>query len=282
MRNVREEYRRSKAHPHRLAIFVRDWFIPPNFWPLLRLFGKSLFVFLLRSRQVHQERAVVASLPVTRFAKVSDIVWVPLEKVRSWRALAFTVEQHPFVRFFQGDCDALESFAAHSEPKDAMGLVFLESSRGRVGLLGDPPWGQKRPYPWERGNPLDTKHPFPANKTDDDENRETLCGVKASIDKWGFRLLRQNPSPNYLFLYNDEGDGDYRVILADGNHRVSYLAHLGWPQIPMRPAGMKEVRLSELDSAPGVLDGSFTKEEARLVFMAHFRDPHELLLPDWR
>jgi hypothetical protein len=45
---------------------------------------------------------------------------------------------------------------------------------------------------------------------------------------------------------------------------------------------MKEVRLSELDSAPGVLDGSYTKEEARLVFMAYFRDPHEVLLPDWR
>ncbi len=264
----------------RLVIFVRDWFIPPNFWSLLR---KSLF--LLRSRQVHQERAVVASLPVTRFAKVSDIVWVPLEKVRSWRAWAFTVEQHPFVRFFQGDCDALESFLAHHQPKDAMEWVFLESSRGRVGLLGDPPWGQKRRYPWERGFPLDTKHPFGAINPADEE-RERLCRVKASIDKWGFRLLRQDPSPDYLFLlYNDEADGDYRVLVRDGNHRVSYLAHLGWPLIPMSvmsPFGMKEVRLSELDSAPGVLDGSFTKEEARLVFMAHFRDPHEVLLPDWR
>jgi hypothetical protein len=146
------------------------------------------------------------------------------------------------------------------------------------------PWGgggRGRPYPWGEDYPHETKHPFfPIFNPDDDAKKLRL--VKSSAEKWGFRLLRKNPSPTYLFLYNDEADVDYRVLILDGNHRVSFLAHLGWPLIPMRPAGMKEVRLSELDSAPGVLDGSYTKEEARLVFMAHFRDPHEVLLPDSR
>jgi hypothetical protein len=155
---------------------------------------------------------------VIRFAKVTDIVWVPLEKVRANRALAFTVEQHPFLRYFQGDCDSLESFAAHSQPKDAMEWAFLESSRRRVGVLADP-LGRGRPYPWGEDSPLDTKHFFFPVFADRDA--KALCRVKASVDKWGFRLLRQNPEPIYLFLYNDEADVDYRVLVLEGNHRVS-------------------------------------------------------------
>ncbi len=45
--------------------------------------------------------------------------------------------------------------------------------------------------------------------------------------------------------------------------------------------GDREIRLSDLEHWPGVLEGSFTAEEARSVFMAFFRSPDDSLASGW-
>ena len=115
------------------------------------------------------------------------------------------------------------------------------------------------------------------------DQAERLGNIRKSIERKGY-IVRQEELPWFSLLLRDR-DGeisDYRVLVMHGNHRVAVLAHLGWELIPMAPIPTmlpNEIRLSEINSWPGVLDGSYSINQATAVFLAFFRDAEEQIVP---
>ncbi len=240
------------------------------------------------SRRVEPGDALPATMKDLQTAVSGEILWVRPEKIRNAVAQGLTIQQHPYVRYYEDGSASLEAYYAQHQPKDSIGLVFAQGPRDEVGQvrgnLDDDyrvrlaPWFPEAIFPgasqWE--GPLDGDKMFV-------EVRQ-LEKVKVSVEKHGMWIALKDPEPSYYLLVNDESldEEDYRVIIDGGSHRVAFLAHSGWPLLPVSPAKHLEVSLSGLDQWPGVLDGSFTRDEARNFFMAFFPDPHENLLPNWR
>lgn len=117
-----------------------------------------------------------------------------------------------------------------------------------------------------------------------------LDSVRNCISHFGLMKAPGTDFINFRLIINDESPEapDYRVVIVGGQHRVAYLAFMGWSIIPMVPASGpiaeasdREVRLSDLRNWPGVLDGTFSEEAARSYFLAFFRDSTSSLLAGW-
>jgi hypothetical protein len=284
----------------RVKSFLRDWVIPPKFYVS---FVAAKQVFSVRNpqffyaplgvpgRRMDPESAIPASLYDLRTAVPGDICWVPVEKIRTETAIALTAEQHPFVRYFRDGRDSLNRFYNLHRPNNSGELLFLGVWRDDVGRLATTVTGgeQFRLTPWSRGYwDLSYKQNQwfgPANHQKLSREASQLDRAKLSLEKHGLWMAYESPEPNFFeLLINDLSGGpdDFRVTQGEGKHRASFLAYSGWPMIPMSPQHpSQEVRLSDVENWPGVLDGRFTKEEARAFFLAFFRDPHGILLPDW-
>lgn len=72
-------------------------------------------------------------------------------------------------------------------------------------------------------------------------------------------------------------DGDFRVFVSSGKHRVVALLALGWKSIPVQlgpPKVPPMVRRREVDEWPGVRGGTHTREEALAEFDGIFSTVH--------
>jgi len=235
--------------------------------------------------QVRLNSANQATLFQLRKAVRGEIVWISVDKVRTDMAKALTPQQHPYVRFFAEGKACLEEFFKLNHPRNSLESVFVFGSREDVGAI---PEKSRRDA---RGNQLYRKLPWSSETLAESQwiggsvgwEIEQLERIKRSVTKKGLWIEQNALEPGFWLFVNDETGGleDFRVVLWGGNHRVAVLAYLQWPLIPMSPSGRTEVRLSDLETWPGVIDGSFTKEEARICFMAFFRSPDEGLLPGW-
>jgi len=115
------------------------------------------------------------------------------------------------------------------------------------------------------------------------DEAQRLDKILKSVQKRGY-ILNHAELPWFSVLLNDSENGipDYRVLVQHGNHRVAVLAHLGWELIPMAPLPtmlVNEIRLSDIGNWPGVLEGTFSIDEAKARFMAFFRDVEEGIIP---
>lgn len=240
-------------------------------------------------RRVNPDFGFPTKLDNLRRARPGDTCWVAVEKIRCDYGAALTAEQHHFVRYFRDGKDSIAKFYDVHQPKNSMEFVFLGVGvwRDDVGHLPTTAEGGFWSNPWysRRVLPGISQWLGPA---DDEALRmqvDRLDRVKASVEKHGMWMAHKSPEPTLsCLLIDDESGGpdDFRVLVGHGNHRLAFLGYAGWPEIPMSPLGLRnEVRLSDLENWPGVLDGSFTNEEARSFFLAFFRDPQDVLLPDW-
>jgi hypothetical protein len=138
------------------------------------------------------------------------------------------------------------------------------------------------PYFFFFGGASQAYGPVPEEKLLFEADR--LNRVLDSVRKVGY-WLQQSDVPTFQLLVDDSDRDriDYSLLVISGNHRAAVLAFLGWDTIPMRvsPEQPREVRMSDLEYWPGVVDGGYSKEATVAYFRAFFRDPHEVLLPSW-
>lgn len=230
-----------------------------------------------------------SSLNDLRGATIEEQLWVPLAKIRSLRGQVFAREQHPYVRYFHYGFDGLRKFFDSDEPETIKQFFFIEGRRNPKAKV---PLQMSRIWPWSN-IAVRFAAPDPAfwragPKSDGDlavEARRLDC-ILGSVKKHGF-ILKQGELPKYFLLLKDNAGKimDFRVIVASGKHRVAALAFLGWELIPMEPVNtyvQGEVRLSEIARWPGVVDGTFSKEEATAIFLGFFRELEEGMFPSWK
>jgi hypothetical protein len=229
-----------------------------------------------------------ASLHDLRVAKADEWHWIPLTKIRSQRAQAFSAQQHPYVRFLRDGLGGFEEYLEGDKPSTSAEYLFL-SDAGTL-TFHPIPSDSARVWPWSPRLVSLTKPPGfphlmpgPKSRIHLLSEAERLDRLRKSIEKNGFEV-KQGEIPWYsLLIYDNGNDLDYRVFVQHGNHRVAVLAHLGWDLIPMVPLPnmlRNEIWLSEAESWPGVLDGSFSLAGARAAFMAFFREFDDPVLPN--
>lgn len=223
-----------------------------------------------------------------RVATMGQVVWVPLTKVRTVYGLAMTPEQHPFVRYLRDGFPSLLRFYQLHQPTSLFELFFLQAED--VVALEDS--SSVRTWPWAPRSSFFLAGGTPPNKWFGPAERgfvlqvaKRIDTVVKSIQKKGFVTSGFDP-PSYFLLSLDTSSGlrDYRVVLNGGNHRVAVLSHLGWERVPLTVLPYfvaPEVRLSEIDRWPGVVDGTFSPESAEKLFMSFFRGDREILIDYW-
>lgn len=233
--------------------------------------------------------SMAASIQDLRTAVSADWLWVPLKKIRSHRAQIFSAEQHPYVRYFRDGLGGMEKFFTLDTPVTPRGYLFMTEAR-QVLVNRSIDLSSARVWPWASLTvtlPEPPTFPYwragPKTKSHMLAQAERLDGILRSVRRKGY-IVKHGDIPWYSLLLKDHREKilDYRVLVQHGNHRVATLAHLGWELIPMAPLPtmlINEVRLSEIERWPGVLDGTFSISEAEARFMAFFRDIEEDILP---
>lgn len=275
--------------------FLSDWVLPPKLKSCVAQLVKKVRnppnetpFPTARIRLDGNERRKSASLFELRTARPGDVLWVPLEVLRSVLGAAFTWEQNHYVRYLRGGGPSLRRFYDIHQPGNPMEMLFLEMSNHirkfplDTTKLWDPPW--QRLHSRSPSQVLDNQWFGPVNQTRFDEEIRRTDEVFRSISESGLWFKEtDNISYRLLVLDTDPGDTQHRIIVTDGNHRVAVLAHLGWSMIPIEPLMdfVGEVRLSDLEEWPGVLDGTFSVGEAERYFRAFYRAPHQVFLPAW-
>lgn len=286
--------------------FARKWILPPGINQLLADAPPSLKRVRggqsLKPEGIEQPEGIelrpsenkAASLKDLLVAPYGKIVWVETEKIRVW-GRAFTRQQHQYVRYFEDGFGKFSRFFELHKPRNQFEtLLFTDMSVDEF-VSVSPPRDQQ---PWSSvGNwdpaPLSAEFRFRGPKMHGpiasellEAERVRLDAIRDSVERNGFLFM----DSDFIFfgeiLVDDSKEGveNFRILLAEGHHRVALLAHLGWPIIPMMPAHwipLREVRLSDHARWPGVLDGTFSEQAARAYFLAHFRNPTEELLPGW-
>lgn len=102
-----------------------------------------------------------------------------------------------------------------------------------------------------------------------------LARLHDSISHDGFRpesSLARYPT-GFCFVR----DGDYRVSIGSGKHRVLVMLALGWTKIPVELGPPKIpviTRREEADRWPNVVNGRYTRDEALRCFDDVFRERH--------
>lgn len=233
--------------------------------------------------------STAASLHDLRTASSREWRWVPLNKIRSFRAQVFSADHHPWSRYLRDGLGGMEEFFELDTPQTPEEYLFI---REELFVIPD---GSRQPisarvWPWATSVATLPEPPFfpywragPKTKRHMLDQAERLDKILKSVQKRGY-IIRQDKLPWYSILLNDRDreSGEYRVLVTHGNHRVAILAHLGWELIPMAPLPTmltNEVRLSQASSWPGVLDGSYSIDNATAAFLAFFRDAEDKILP---
>lgn len=264
--------------------WARGFIFPPKAWEL----GRNLAhreIFKNKSLQLPDHPTPFSEIMFPRGPKV---IWVPIQKIVSSKGQAFSSEQHHFVRYLKSGLDEFETFYRIHQPKTALQAHFIYET------FPDQPPTKGLDVPWHHADLTKTVTPVrfpeqfgPVSALELSVEALRLDNLQRSFLRSGFlkeleSSLRGKTITSRLLLHTN---GDFRVMILQGNHRTAVLAHLGWEQIPTQLVGsvwnLPPVRLGDLEQWPGVVDGRFTRETARAIFEAFFRPRHETLLPEW-
>lgn len=218
-------------------------------------------------------------------AKANEIIWVPVEKVQIW-GRSLHPNQNQFTRYFSEGLESLDRFFNVHQPQNQFQAIFLPNLGEEDMMISDT---YKYRKPWSYVSELTTTPEFgPVSRSLIRRETKRLDRIRSSVVKNGFFYLDSDFISFGSILVDDVSDDsfDYRCQVLGGIHRAALLAHLGWKMIPMVPAARtltsaRDVRLSQIKFWPGVLDETFSENNAKKFFRAHFRDPDEIVIPDW-
>lgn len=234
-----------------------------------------------------------ASLLDLRIAQFGDIYWVERDKVRFPRSFSLDASQNPLVRYLAEGYCALADFYDKYQPVDQVEAVLLDPAK--VDEYRPVRYPMFR-HPWTRSSYAFTgewplgwlcgpHHDSPVATQRIELEARRMDTLVESIGNFGFFFPTKKDQPRFWLLIDDSDAEtlDYRAVLKVGHHRVASLAHLGWSVVPLTPVREMciEVRLSDADSWPGVLDGTFSGGAARQIFFAYFRPAEAALISGW-
>jgi hypothetical protein len=252
-----------------------------------------------KERQQTLDLRTVTDNPVDAARLAGDglfIIDVPVEKIRVLDFVGADPD-NPFVvtlrEYAEGRCDKytgspLENFYRCWQPF-APGQPREEDDSG-------PPWRTVRPK--ARNTPAGRlqRHEFreaardlgfspdeivghikggPVTEAFGEITFRRLSRLHDSISRDGF--LPESSLARYPTGFCFVRDGDYRVSIGSGKHRVLVMLALGWTKIPVElgPPKLPVItRREEADRWPNVINGRYTLDEALRRFDDIFRQRH--------
>ena len=266
---------------HLPARFARDWIIPPAIWEKVTAARSDT----RRPPETRQVSSSNVNLWELRRAPHDNVLWIPIDWMRSQTGVAYTPEQHHGVRFLDEGLGALRQFYDLHNPKNALEANFVFGSKENEHaptLQAGKPWGTE----WDHSN-WPTGHPAwgPVSEVFLRAEATRYEKIQSSILRLGFIDKYQGGDAiRFQVLINDDAHGnEFRILPVTGKHRVAVLAHLGWKYIPMQPVASpdREIRRSDVLDWPGVSGARYSTDQAQLYFLSFFRDAHTALLSNW-
>ena len=262
-----------------LKAFVLGWLVAPRVAARFITGGERNNISLSLSTSFQ-----AATLESLLWAERGQIHWIPVERCVTPIGTAYSARQNPLVCFLESGFQVMKDYYEVFQPTNSMETVGLASKRViRAGLSGvfRPPWSYI-------GVDLSGGAQFwgPRKVEAIEYDASTLRWLARSIKRRGYivGLNPIQPIPGFRMLIDDVSsvDTEYRVIVQ-GNHRVAVMAALGWTHIPMAVGAQSPlgIRLSDMPKWPGVVDGTYSQEEASQFFSAFFRSPEISLFQGW-
>lgn len=254
---------------------------------------KEISQFLKNSSPIHPKNVSESSLHELQIAQPGDLLWVSLNKLRyPIGAMAFTREQNHFVRYYTDGINTLRKFYELHRPRNQIEALFLDPSSVGNFRATEPysfrsPWGFEIKFGGhesltkEHGN----QHFGPVSDLKLAQEANRLDLVKILVEKYGLQKYDDPDFLGYKLLIDDRNPSKFRfrVLVVGWQHRIAFLASQKWSLIPVSPHACLGgvVRISHLLEWPGVLDGTFSPGAAQAFFEAYFREPRDVLLPNW-
>lgn len=207
----------------------------------------------------------------------------PQTDLRYAGGLAFSPEQHHFIRYYEYGRDALDAFYQRFQPRNIFECHFLPTSSREVNI-DSLPWSvaaTESSFYGESG--LDHTHgrqqfgPVSQQKVSLEAKR--LTELLSSIRRHGYRVELGFPRG---YLLENERD-QFRFVVVGGQHRAAALSYLGYEFVPVifQPDWPRVIRRSEVHAWPQVRNGNISSESALQLFDSYFRDSEIDLLEGW-
>ena len=261
----------------KLIKLARRGLIPPQLYHSL----EKRFNIGASKAPSHPVPEDIETLHAALYGRGSVPFSVNIDELRYGGGMAFSYEQHHFVRYLASGQFALQDYYLRHQPKDIFAQHFLESQGLGPCPMNYPWFSWKRVYKGEAG--LGASHgrqqygPVSADKVALEAAR--LDSLLQSIHKNGYTPLMSGHTREYLLQDRSREDG-YRFVVCGGQHRAAVLAHMGYVTVPVifQPDWPRIIRLEDVSEWPLVRSGLFTEEEAVRIFSAYFRSPSALLL----
>lgn len=202
------------------------------------------------------------------------------KKLRYFGGVAFTPQQHHFLKYYEHGELALKTYYENHQPKNIFEKHFLKNEK-QIGCERNLPWldvdrSQER---GEGGLNLSEgiQHYGPVSERKLMYEVQRLSKVRGSIAKNGFIASLGLPR-GYCLLKNLE---DWVFIIVGGQHRVAAMVQEGYAQIPVcfQPNYPRVVVKSDVLNWPSVTSGELRVDQAERIFDSYFRSTENQLVP---
>jgi hypothetical protein len=226
------------------------------------------------------------------FGDSRHVSLIDMQKVRYFGGLSFSDNQHHFVKYLKGGIRELENYYASHQPRDIFERHFIGpyvygAGSGKHDNPQSADFQSMSLLPWNAclqeylgENGLNVHHGHqgfgPVSRKKIFLESERLTKTMKSIKRYGYspESLAREHVRGYLLIDDEHPDREFRFLVTGGQHRVACLAALGWNEVPVtfqedRP---RAFFLSELNLWPQVRNGTYSTEQARVIFKAYFRD----------
>lgn len=216
----------------------------------------------------------------------TPVFFVPAQKLRYPGGMAFSYQQHHFMRYYADGRSTLEHYYRNHQPKNIFEQHFLTAPA--YGVVDGSPWlvaddGGAKVFSATGKNEQDPKHGRQQYGPMSDEGvtfeAERLSVSARSIEAEGYDPAKGGYPLGYILL---DTNGEWVFYVATGRHRAAALVHLGHKEIPVSfvPYYPRFIRKSDSANWPMVQFGALLEDEALRIFAAYFRKPDEEL-PVW-
>lgn len=269
--------------------FIARWLLPPGLSDVFVERLRKIRIFRPNKKSEKSCREL-DFCTLLKYGTRDEVAAFPVDYLRYQGGRSFSINQHHFVRFFKDGELALSRFYNLHQPKNVAEEHFIYNKAGTTMYLpaiGFLPWRlSEQKFFGEKS--LNDSHghqaygPVSAKKVSLEAKR--LRTILESISKHGYVPESFDGYPRGSLLINDiNSPATQRFLISGGQHRVATLSYLGYLEvlITFEVAVPREIRISEIETWPGVTSGIFSKELASIIFNSYFRDETTKLLADW-
>lgn len=204
-----------------------------------------------------------------------------INELRYSGGMAFSYEQHHFMKFLASGRTALQEYYSRHQPKDVFEQHFLTSLDSSLCPMTYPWHSWHNVYMGESGLCANhgRQHYGPCSDEKIALESFRLDRLLHSIQQNGYDPQMSGHIRGYLLLDQSRDDG-YRFVVCGGQHRAAVLAHLGYSDIPVtfQPDWPRIICVEHVSDWPLVHSGRISQVDAERIFSAYFRSTSTVLL----